>query len=176
MIYFFWLGPSFWYKKGRKSVKKNTSSGFSRCRYRLPLSHQPKHHRLIVSSPMSQTPFSAASSSTSNFQSIFDAALNQYKKKTKTDLLSHRLTTQLESCSSPSAILAVLDEQYHVQDFIRSQSSDGASKQWLNVTASVLFAFSGAVGEGVGLVTTFHGIEPLFASDSHSRRCSLRPR
>ena len=125
---------------------------------------------------MSQTPFFAASSSTSNFQSIFDAALNQYKKKTKNDLLAHRLTTQLESCSSPSAILAVLDEQYHIQDFIRSQSADGASKQWLHVTASVLFAFSGAIGEGVGLVTTFHDIELLFASNSHSCRCSLQLR
>ena len=109
----------------------------------------------------SQTPFSA-SSSTSNFQSIFDAALQQYKKKTKKDLLAHRLTAQLEACSSPGAILAVLEEQYHVQDFIRSQSGDGGSNQWLNATANVLFAFSGAIGEGVGLVI-FQVIKLSFA-------------
>jgi len=130
--------------------------------YRLLPSHQ--HHQLIASSPMSesQTPSSAASSSTSNFQSIFDAALKQYKKKTKKDLLAHRLTTQLGACSSPGAILAVLEEQYHVQDFIRSQSGDGGSNQWLNTTANVLFAFSGAIGEGVGLVI-FQVIKPSCA-------------
>ena len=102
---------------------------------------------------MSQTPFSAASSSSSNFRSTFDTALTQYKKKTKNDLIAHRLTAQLENCNSPSAILAVLDEQYHVQQFIQSQSGDGGSKQWLNATANVLYAFSAAIGEGVGLVT-----------------------
>ena len=77
----------------------------------------------VNSSPitlMSQTPISAASSSSSNFRSIFDTALTQYKKKTKNDLIAHRLTAQLENCNSPSAILAVLDEQYHVQQFIHS--------------------------------------------------------
>ena len=102
---------------------------------------------------MSQTPISAASSSSSNFRSIFDTALTQYKKKTKNDLIAHRLTAQLENCNSPSAILAVLDEQYRVQQFIQSQSGDGGSKQWLTATANVLYAFSAAIGEGVGLVT-----------------------
>jgi hypothetical protein len=83
----------------------------------------------------------------------FETALTQYKKKTKNDLIAHRLTAQLENCSSPSAILAVLVEQYHVQQFIQSQSDNGGSKQWLNATANVLCAFSAAIGEGVGLVT-----------------------
>jgi hypothetical protein len=107
---------------------------------------------------MSQTPFSTASGTSSNFRSIFDAALTQYKRKTKNDLIAHRLTAQLESCSSPGAILAVLDEQYHVQQFIRSQSAGEGSKQWLYATACVLCAFSDAIGEGVGLVL-FHDID-----------------
>jgi hypothetical protein len=101
---------------------------------------------------MSQTLFSTASASSSNFRSIFDAALSRYKRKTKNDLIAHRLAALLENCSSPSAILAVLDEQYHVQQFIQSQSTDGGSKQWLNATANVLYAFSAAICEGVGLV------------------------
>jgi hypothetical protein len=101
---------------------------------------------------MSQTPFSTPSGPSSNFLSIFDAALSQYKKKTKNDLIAHRFTAQLENCGSPSAILAVFDEQYHVQQFIQSQSGDGGSKQWLSATATVLCAFSDAIGEGVGLV------------------------
>jgi hypothetical protein len=107
---------------------------------------------------MSQPPFSTASSSSSNFRFIFDTALSQYKKKTKNDLIAHRLIAQFESCASPYDILTVLDEQYQVQQFIRSQSDDGRSRQWLGATASVICAFSDAIGEGVGLVT-FRGIK-----------------
>ena len=98
---------------------------------------------------MSQT----ASASSSNFRSIFDAALSRYEKKTKNDLLTHRLTAQLGTCNSPSAILAVLEEQYQVQQFIQSRSGDGG---WLNVTAKVLCAFSTAIGEGASSVTSQH--------------------
>jgi hypothetical protein len=101
---------------------------------------------------MSQTPLPPASSS--NFRSIFDSALNQYKKTTKNDLIVHQLTAQLESCTSPSAILAILDEQYHVQEFIRSQSDNDGPKQWLKATANVLYAFSAIISETVGLVCT----------------------
>jgi hypothetical protein len=101
---------------------------------------------------MSQTPLRSAPGSSSNFQSIFDTALNQYKKKTKNDLVAHQLTAQLESCTSPGAILAVLDEQYRVQLFIQSQNDNESPKQWLNATANVICAFSTTIGGTVGLV------------------------
>jgi hypothetical protein len=105
---------------------------------------------------MSQTlrALTQASGSSSNFQSIFDAALNQYKKKTKNDLVAHQLTARLESCTSPGAILFVLDEQYGVQDFVQSRTGDERPKQWLSATANVLYAFSATIGQGVGLVNT----------------------
>ena len=99
---------------------------------------------------MSQTPLPPVSCS--NFQSIFDTALNQYKKATKNDLIAHRLIVQLESCTSPSAILAILDEQYRVQEFIQSQSDNDGPKQWLDATANVLCSFSAVISETVGLV------------------------
>jgi hypothetical protein len=108
--------------------------------------------QLLPPDPMSHTPVPAASGSSSNFQSIFDAALNNYKDKTKNDLLAHTLTTQLQSCDSPGAILDVLNKQYNIQQFIQSQSDGQVSKQWLNATVTVLCAFSAALGEGVGLV------------------------
>jgi hypothetical protein len=115
--------------------------------------------RTIPSSPhrkstrlMSQTPLLPAPGSSSNFQSVFDTALNQYQKKTKNDLLAHQLATQLESCTSPSAILAVLDEQYHIQQFIQSQNDNERPKQWLNATANVICAFSATISGTVGLV------------------------
>ena len=80
---------------------------------------------------MSQTPLLPAPG---NFQSIFDTALNQYKKMTKNDLVAHQLTAQLESCTSPSAILAVLNEHYGVQQFVQSQTDSERPKQWLNAT------------------------------------------
>jgi hypothetical protein len=101
---------------------------------------------------MSQTAPATASASL-NFQSIFNAGLEDYKKKTKNDLLRHGLTAQLERCQSASAILDVLYRQPRVQQFIQSRSDGGSSKQWLSATATVLCAFSAALGQGVGMVS-----------------------
>ena len=112
---------------------------------------------------MPQTPKTIVSSSSSNFRSIFDAALDDYKKKTKNDLRQHGLIAQLDHCDSASDILAKLDKQYHVQQFNQSQNG-GSSKQWLSTTATVLCAFSAALGEGVGVVIIW---------SSSRQRCSL---
>jgi hypothetical protein len=103
---------------------------------------------------MSHTPIltPSASSSSSNFRSIFDAALNKYKRKTKNDLLSHQLTVQLEDCDSPGAILDLLNKQYNIQQFIQSRSDIGSPNRWLNTTVTVLCALSGTLGQGVGMV------------------------
>jgi hypothetical protein len=89
-------------------------------------------------------------SSSSNFQLIFDNALKAYQKRTKNDLLSHPLATQLEACDSPIAILALLRQQ--VQELNQSRSSDEQLSKWLEPTVNVLYAFSAVLGEGVGLV------------------------
>jgi hypothetical protein len=88
--------------------------------------------------------------STSNFQSIFNAALKAYKKKTKKDLLAHPLAAQLQACKSPGDILTVLQDK--VKEFDESRSADERLSQWLNPTTNVLFAFSATLGQGVGLV------------------------
>jgi hypothetical protein len=91
---------------------------------------------------MSQTHPNASSS---NFQSVFDAALEAYERKTKTKLLTHPLAAQLQSCHRPDAVISVLQDLS--QQIDRRRSSD-----WLNPTVKVLYAFSAIVGEGVGLV------------------------
>jgi hypothetical protein len=103
---------------------------------------------------MYHTPVQSASvsESSSKFRSIFDAALNNYKRKTKTDLLAHQLTVQLQDCDSPSAILDLLNRQYNIQRFIQSQNDSGSCKQWLNTTVTVLYTSSRALGEGIGMV------------------------
>ncbi|KAI9434158.1 hypothetical protein H4582DRAFT_807039 [Lactarius indigo] len=105
---------------------------------------------------MSQIP-SAASSS--NLQAIFNAAIKEYQKKTKQDLLLHPLMAQLQTCNSPADILAVLRTQ--VQQFEQSTSGDDKLTKWLNPTVNVLYAFSAALGEGVGLV--FSPAKVIFA-------------
>ena len=88
--------------------------------------------------------------SVSNFQTVFHASLEAYKKKTKKDLLAHPLATQLHSCDTPAAILSVLQDQ--VQEFEQSRSVDQRLTKWLNPTVNVLYALSATLGEGVGLV------------------------
>jgi hypothetical protein len=92
-----------------------------------------------------------ASSSSSNFQSIFNASLQAYDRKTKNRLLDHPLATQLQSCDSLNAILSVLQDL--VQKFDQRRTSDDRLKNWLNPTVNVLYTFSATLGEGVGLVS-----------------------
>ena len=94
---------------------------------------------------MSQTP--ATMSLSSNIESIFNTALKSYKKKTKKDLTKHDLFKQLENCDSPAAILAV----FQAEQLDRTDSDDRL-RRWFIPTANVLYAFSGTLGAGVGLV------------------------
>jgi len=90
-------------------------------------------------------------SSSSNFQSIFNASLQAYDNKTKNKLLDHPLAAQLQSCNSPNAVLTVLQDL--VQQFDQCRTSDERLKNWLDPTVNVLYAFSATLGEGVGLVS-----------------------
>ena len=99
------------------------------------------------------TTTSTAASATS-FQLIFNNALKAYKRRTKTDLLSHPLAVELQNCNSPSAILAVLHQKVQVLD--QSQSSDDRWAKWLDPIVNVLQTFSDVLGEGVGLVSVTH--------------------
>ena len=90
------------------------------------------------------------SSSSTNFQLIFNNALKAYEKQTKHDLLAHPLAAQLQACQSPSSILVVLQQQ--VQQLNRPRASDDRLTKWLDPTVNVLYAFSETLGEAVGLV------------------------
>jgi len=104
---------------------------------------------------MSHTHPTASSSSnqfrqSSNFQLIIINALDVYKKRTKKDLLAHPLVTELQSCNTPSAIIAVLQQQLQALD--QSRRNDERWTRWLDPTVNVLYTLSGTLGEGVGLV------------------------
>jgi hypothetical protein len=99
---------------------------------------------------MSQTSSTAASSSESRFQAIFQAALKSYRKQTKEDLLKHPLASELQSCNTTTAILAILQDQ--VREFDKFHSGDEKLTRWLGPTVNVLFAFSATISGGVSLV------------------------
>ena len=98
---------------------------------------------------MSQTP--TATTSTSNYQYIFDNAIEAYKKKTKKDLRSHPLLDKLQDCDSPDAVLKLLYEQIPGLD--QSRGTDDNLTRWLDPTVNVLCTFSGVVGGGIGLAS-----------------------
>ena len=119
-----------------------------------PSVHSPHSARHSYAPPtqyiMSQTPTTQASSSSSRFQAIFEAALKSYQKQTKKDLLAHPLATQFQSCDSINAILAILQDQ--VQEFDKSRSGDDRLTKWLSPTVNVLSAISATISGGISLV------------------------
>ena len=132
---------------------------------------------------MSQTRIATSSS---NYQSIFDNAIEAYKKKTKKDLRSHPLLDKLQSCTSPDAVLSILYQQ--IPGFDQSCGTDDKLTKWLDPTINVLRTFSGVVGSGIGLASPkalsvkvvpdlifgWHTGIPTSCSDLHrNRRTSL---
>ena len=116
--------------------------------------HSTPQALLLAAVTMSQSPPTASSSST--LQTIFVASLKEYEKKTKKDLLTHPLMAQLQTCNSPTDILAILRAQ--VQQFEQSTSGDDKLTKWLNPTVNVLYAFSSVISAGVGLVNSIRTI------------------
>ena len=87
----------------------------------------------------------------SRFQTTFDAALMSYKRRTKKDLTTHPLASQLRSCGSTTDIIAMLLDQ--VRQFGESRSGDERLTDWLPLTVNVLTAFSATVSGGVSPVS-----------------------
>ena len=92
----------------------------------------------------------SSSAPPSNFDSIFNSALDAYKKRTKQDLTSHPLLPTLQACDSPDAVLTVLREQ--IPALTQSQNADERLTKWLVPTVNVLYTFSTTLGAGVSLV------------------------
>jgi hypothetical protein len=88
----------------------------------------------------------------SSFQSLFDAALQQYAQKTGTKLVDHPISRQLDDCDSLDSISSVL--QQHAQRFARSRRDDGRIMKCLNPAIHVLYTLStrSVLGEGTAPV------------------------
>ncbi len=66
-----------------------------------------------------------------NFKGIFEAALKDYKEKTKQSLEGHTLFTQFETCDSPAAVVNMLRGQVDA-------NTDEGLKKWLIPMINVL--------------------------------------
>lgn len=86
--------------------------------------------------------------SPSNFKSMLDAALAEFKKKTGNDLLSHWLAAELQTCESADAVLDILRDQAKVFE----PSGKQKLMKWIDPLVNVLHMFSDALGDGVSLV------------------------
>ena len=93
---------------------------------------------------------SSTTTSSTNFQNLFNTALEAYQKRTKKVLLTHPLSAKLQHCDSPDAILSVLQEL--VQQLDQHRRGNERLRSCLNPIVNVLYAFSTTLGEGVGLV------------------------
>ena len=129
-----------------------------------PIEHHHHHHHYhhlpvtrFFDTTMSNV--SSTTTSSSNFQNIFNTALEAYKKKTKNDLLTHPLSAKLQHCHSPTAILLVLQEL--VQQLNQHRCRNKRIRSCLNPIVNVLYAFSTTIGEGVGY---------MLSCDSHTRQ------
>ena len=100
---------------------------------------------IFLPSPMSQP-------TSSSFQALFSAALQDYENQTGTRLLYHPFAKELETCESISSITAILQEQ--AQSFREFRENDGKLMKALKSSIDILCApsISSALGETIGLV------------------------
>ncbi|KAF8270804.1 hypothetical protein EI94DRAFT_701274 [Lactarius quietus] len=101
----------------------------------------------LSTNTMSQVP--SITTSSTEFEPIFRAALAAYKQQTKKDITSHPLTVQLRTCDTPSTIIAVLRAQVQTSD--QSKGVYEQSIKWLDPTVNVLYAFCATLSNGVEL-------------------------
>jgi hypothetical protein len=93
---------------------------------------------------------SRAPDSSLHSASILDVALNEYKKNTGNDLLSHPLSAELQGCDSVDGILAILQRQANT--FEQGRDSNRRLMKWISPSVHILYSFSAALGDGVSLV------------------------
>jgi hypothetical protein len=86
------------------------------------------------------------------FQSLYNAALQDYENETGTKLVEHPLAKQLETCDSAESITIVLQEQ--AQKFCKFRGNDGKIMTFLKSSVDVLYPLfnSPILGNVIGLV------------------------
>jgi len=107
-----------------------------------------------------------ASTTTSSldFPSILDAALDSYTRLTGIDLTTHPSVHRLQNCHSPNAVLQLLQERE--MSFRDYRDGHRTLINWLLPVVQIVHAFSGALGEVAGGLPVVsaepHGLNSTF--------------
>lgn len=111
------------------------------------------------------------SSSSSTFQTLFNAALRDYQVQTGTRLVDHPFARQIQECDSLISINSILEEQAKV--FFQLGGYDGKLIRSLNCSVDILYtlSISTVLGEGIGVVRPQNLSSMFIFSD----RCSDIP-
>ena len=90
--------------------------------------------------------------SSSSFQALFTAALQDYEIRTRISLVNHPFAKQLEECDSLDSIIAILREQ--AKGFREFRGDDGKLMKSVKCSVDVLhiLSTSNVLCEGVGVV------------------------
>jgi len=88
-------------------------------------------------------------------KSLFEAALNKFKKRAGSNLLCHQIIDRLKNCKSIDSVIDILQDQ--AQAFRTWRGDDGKLMMWLKWTVQVLFPLStsGVLGESISLVRIY---------------------
>jgi len=92
--------------------------------------------------------------SSSNFQFILDAALDDYHKRTGIDLIKHPSAAQLQNCRSPEDVVQLLLERE--SSFKDYREKHRKLIDCVRPVVNVIHALSGILSEGAGLVSDQH--------------------
>ena len=111
----------------------------------------PSHLSLHPPSRIAMPQAAPEAASRSNYQSIFDRALEGYQRNTGEDLSKDPLLRTLETCDSPDAVLSILRAQ--IVGPGKSHSSSEKLTTWLVPAVRVINVFSETVGEALALVS-----------------------
>jgi len=91
------------------------------------------------------------STSPSNFQSIFDAALSDYAKKTGIDLATYPFVRTFETCHTASDILGLLQDR--ATQFCTYRDGNHKLINYLKPVVQVLHSLSGVLAEATAIVS-----------------------
>ena len=119
---------------------------------------------------------SRTTSTFSNFETLFNAALAKYNKQTGKDLRNHPLAFMIDSCDSSESILEIFEKQSEAFDEFRR--GDTKLFKWLRPVVDVLHALSTNSALSVASLVSpaTCAITHFVYSNSLSRRCFLPQR
>jgi len=122
--------------------------------------HAVKHLIRVLGSQPRLDPLpilmSSMATSPSNFQSILDAALDDYHKHTGIDLTKHPSAAHLQNCHSPDDVIQLLLERE--TSFKDYREKYRKLIDCLRPVVNVIHALSSILGERAGLVSDHHQI------------------